>query len=227
MKKELYGICIVVLIALSAVNVDVANKSESTSRGKNVIAKIAKSLSLRNGESPTPTKKIVYSYDASGNMTRRESVTVRSSSAKSDSTRVRMAQKEDAVSEKGISNSTVAGTDSTEVVASGASMTKSAVSGGGNSGVSATEFSNFGNELVNVTIYPNPTHGMLRVEITGVYIPMGAYIEIFSANGSSVGKWTGISYSNTFDISDKPAGIYILRLTLDKDNVNTLKITKN
>ena len=204
MRKELYGIFIAVLIALSAVNVDVANKSNRTFKAKNVITKIAKSLNLRNGEAP---KKIVYTYDAAGNRIKREAVTAKSSQSQNDSTKVASSETDNSVS--------------------GSSMTKSAIVGSGNTEVGVAEFTEFENKSMIVTIYPNPTQGLLQVDITGIDIPQGAQIEIFAANGSLNGRWTDISPNNSYDISDKPAGIYILRLSLGKDCINSWKIIKN
>ena len=202
MKKGMYGICIAALIALSAINADVANKSEGTSRGKSFISKIAKTLTLRNGEAPTPTKKIVYSYDDAGNRINRQVVMPKSSQSTADSTKI-------AVTE-------------TKESATSASMTKAAVSGEGKTGATVSA------EIqMEVSIYPNPTQGVFQVDISGTDIPQGAQIEIYSGSGALAGRWTDISYNNTFDISDKPAGIYILRLTLGKECIKTLKIIKN
>lgn len=76
-------------------------------------------------------------------------------------------------------------------------------------------------------VYPNPTNDLLRVDITGGDIPPDASVEIFAVNGAKKGKWTGISPTNTIDISTYPTGVYLLRVELDKENVIVRKIVKN
>jgi len=80
---------------------------------------------------------------------------------------------------------------------------------------------------IEVTIYPNPTFGMVRVDIDGVDIPRGAMIEVYSPGGAPVRRLTGISTSNTFDISRHPPGVYTMRIILDAENVSVWKIMKN
>ena len=96
--------------------------------------------------------------------------------------------------------------------------------------------SNFENSFVRkqtpsnweVMVYPNPTNGLVQVDIAGDNdIPQGAMIEIFAERGTKVGRWTGISYSNICDISAQPIGSYLVRVYLDKENIVLTKIIKN
>lgn len=77
-----------------------------------------------------------------------------------------------------------------------------------------------------IVIYPNPTQGMLRIEISGAEIPLGAYVRLYSTSGALVRQWTGISSDNTLDITAQPTGIYIMRIVLGKDRVSVWKIIK-
>jgi hypothetical protein len=67
-----------------------------------------------------------------------------------------------------------------------------------------------------VTIYPNPTRGDLRVDITG-NIPSGSMIYLYNSSGSPVRHWTNLSGSNQLDIPELPAGTYLMRLILGKE----------
>lgn len=80
---------------------------------------------------------------------------------------------------------------------------------------------------MKIIIYPNPTRGMLRVEISGAEVPLGAQIDLYSTLGSLVGQWKNISNDNTVDITSHLPGIYIMRIALDKRRVSTWKIIKN
>ena len=213
--KKIYGICITAFIIVMVVNVNIAHKSE-----KKV------SMSWRNGVALTNNEviRISFSYDYSGNMTRRELIIPSPSPAPPTNEN---GETEDIGTESGITEFAISGTDETEDVGAGGSMTKSAVAGVGNTGIAEIQrFDDLFTEM-EISVYPNPTHGMLRVDITGVAIPHDAQIEIFSSNGTLVEKWTGISPNHSMDISDKPAGMYLLRLVLDKNCVKTWKIVKN
>lgn len=80
---------------------------------------------------------------------------------------------------------------------------------------------------IDVRVYPNPNQGMFWINIAGIDVPWDALIEIFSAGGAPVRKWRGISQPHAVDISDRPAGIYFLRLTFGKDYEYVWKIIKN
>jgi hypothetical protein len=79
---------------------------------------------------------------------------------------------------------------------------------------------------MKITIYPNPTKGMLRVDITGGEIPGDAKIYIYNLFGNLIRQVNGISGSNTVDISPQPPGTYIMRIVIDKDHVSSWKIIK-
>ena len=80
--------------------------------------------------------------------------------------------------------------------------------------------------VFEVVIYPNPAYDLLQIYVTGDDIPQSALVEIFAVNGTLAGSWTNILPTNFFDISTLPAGMYTVRIMLDKDNVITRKIVK-
>lgn len=77
-----------------------------------------------------------------------------------------------------------------------------------------------------ITVYPNPTKGVLRVEITGKEIPKDAKMMLYGISGTLIRQWTAVSGSNVMDISAQPAGTYIMRIMLDKENVSVWKVIK-
>ena len=79
---------------------------------------------------------------------------------------------------------------------------------------------------LKIVIYPNPTTGVLRIDITGAAIPPGAKIYLYNNSGILIRQWTGISGSNVMDISAQKAGIYLMRIQLDEINISTWKIIK-
>jgi hypothetical protein len=78
-----------------------------------------------------------------------------------------------------------------------------------------------------IVIYPNPTKGQLRVEITGRTVPPDAKIQLYNMTGALTRQWNTVSDSNALDISAQPAGTYIMRIILDKQNVSSWKIVKD
>ncbi len=79
---------------------------------------------------------------------------------------------------------------------------------------------------MKIIIYPNPTQGLLRVDISGAEIPAGARIYLYNSGGGLLRQWNNISGYNTIDISAQPAGSYLMRIVLDGKNASTWKIVK-
>ena len=63
-----------------------------------------------------------------------------------------------------------------------------------------------------VTIYPNPTKGMLKVDISGVEKFENARISLYDLTGKLLQQWAGISQSNTIDLSERTPGMYIMQI---------------
>ena len=76
-----------------------------------------------------------------------------------------------------------------------------------------------------VTIYPNPTRGMLKVDISGVEKFENARISLYDLTGTLMQQWGSISQSNAVDISDRTPGMYIMQIVYN-GNTSSWKIIK-
>lgn len=79
--------------------------------------------------------------------------------------------------------------------------------------------------LRNVTVYPNPTQGQLRVEITGGETFDGASITIYSASGTIVFYADEIDTVNDMDLTRCSEGIYLMIIRIDGET-SSWKIIK-
>lgn len=66
-----------------------------------------------------------------------------------------------------------------------------------------------------VTIYPNPTKGMLRVDISGVDNFEDARISLYDLNGKLLQQWNSVSQSNAIDLSGQTSGMYLMQIAYD------------
>lgn len=76
-----------------------------------------------------------------------------------------------------------------------------------------------------VTIYPNPTKGMLKVDISGVEQFENAQISLYDLTGKLLQQWAGISQSNTIDLSERTPGMYIMQVAYN-GKISSWKIIK-
>ena len=76
-----------------------------------------------------------------------------------------------------------------------------------------------------VTIYPNPTRGMLKVDISGVEKFENARISLYDLTGKLLQQWAGISQSNTIDLSERTPGMYIMQVAYN-GKISSWKIIK-
>ena len=77
---------------------------------------------------------------------------------------------------------------------------------------------------VQVRIYPNPTHGHLKVVLQGVDELQGT-IEVYDTQGKRIAYLTNAEHENDIDLSPQPNGIYLMRLSIGNE-VSTWKIIK-
>lgn len=76
-----------------------------------------------------------------------------------------------------------------------------------------------------IRIYPNPTDGQLKVEISNLDQSDECNLSIFNANGQNVQSVKSKSSVAEFDISNQPKGIYILVILINGEK-STWKIIK-
>ena len=76
-----------------------------------------------------------------------------------------------------------------------------------------------------VTIYPNPTRGMLKIDISGVEKFENARISLYDLTGKLLQQWAGISQSNTIDLSERTPGMYIMQVAYN-GKISSWKIIK-
>jgi hypothetical protein len=66
-----------------------------------------------------------------------------------------------------------------------------------------------------VSIYPNPTRGELKIEITGIDVLKPSSIIIYNETGKMLYQKRQITGSDIINMSDYPNGLYILKVNLD------------
>lgn len=77
---------------------------------------------------------------------------------------------------------------------------------------------------VQVRIYPNPTHGHLKVVIQSPDESYGS-IEVYDIQGHRIVHLPNAEHENDIDLSPRPNGIYLMRFSIG-DEVSTWKIIK-
>ena len=78
--------------------------------------------------------------------------------------------------------------------------------------------------VVQVRIYPNPTHGRLKVMLA-TSEELCATIEVFDMQGRRVCHLASSNQENDIDLSSQPDGIYLMRLTVGGEQ-STWRILK-
>ena len=76
-----------------------------------------------------------------------------------------------------------------------------------------------------VTIYPNPTRGILKIDISGVEKFENARISLYDLTGKLLQQWAGISQSNEIDLSERTPGMYIMQVAYN-GKISSWKIIK-
>lgn len=76
-----------------------------------------------------------------------------------------------------------------------------------------------------VRIYPNPTSGMLKVEVLNLGDVENCTIRIFNSAGVQITSTRTTSATASLDISNQPNGVYFLRIAIGKEE-STWKIIK-
>ena len=64
----------------------------------------------------------------------------------------------------------------------------------------------------DISIYPNPTDGDLKIEITNLNPDITARIEIFDINGNQVFKLEKVEAINILDLNEFTNGTYFMKI---------------
>ena len=76
-----------------------------------------------------------------------------------------------------------------------------------------------------IKIHPNPTSGLLKVEVLGLEPDDVCQLRLFTASGQQIINREATSSTTSLDISSRPNGVYLLRISIGKDET-TWKIIK-
>ena len=76
-----------------------------------------------------------------------------------------------------------------------------------------------------IKIYPNPTAGVMKVEITGIKTDEDNFIYLYDLTGKMVFEQKNVQEISYIDITSQPTGAYVMRITLGK-NTTSWKILK-
>lgn len=75
-------------------------------------------------------------------------------------------------------------------------------------------------KLHSITLYPNPTEGQFKIEITGTDTFDEASIVIYNISGTLIYSNTDPGAVNDIDLSSYPDGMYLLRIRVDGETSN-------
>ncbi len=76
-----------------------------------------------------------------------------------------------------------------------------------------------------VIIYPNPTEGLLKIDITGMDYVNCASLSAYSQSGQLLMSVSSLLESNDIDLTGYPSGLYYFIIAVD-DKTSTWKIIK-
>jgi hypothetical protein len=83
---------------------------------------------------------------------------------------------------------------------------------------------------MKITIYPNPTHGILLVEIGGVDADIlnnnNNFIRVCDVKGIEILSVRPLNYKNSIDMSAVPNGVYVIVISVNGNN-KSYKVIKN
>ena len=80
---------------------------------------------------------------------------------------------------------------------------------------------------MKISVTPNPTKGILQVQITNAETLVGAEIHLYNPQGVLIRQLHNLSEMTILDISTQPEGIYIMQIVLNSKEISTWKIIKN
>jgi YD repeat-containing protein len=69
---------------------------------------------------------------------------------------------------------------------------------------------------IKVKIYPNPTDGLLTVEINNLPEGQTAQIWLYAMSGQLINSYKAVNNVERINISNQPAGVYIMQIVAGK-----------
>jgi NADPH-dependent 7-cyano-7-deazaguanine reductase QueF-like protein len=67
-------------------------------------------------------------------------------------------------------------------------------------------------QFKNLSIFPNPSNGKFQIGVGDVEIATDSYVQIFDAQGKLVYQSSISNSKSEIDLSNKPAGIYFVKV---------------
>lgn len=77
----------------------------------------------------------------------------------------------------------------------------------------------------SISIYPNPTEGLLKINISGWEITDKCNFKVYSLNGLPIQEITVVSSITEINLGNEPNGIYLLNIELNESK-SSWKIIK-
>ncbi|MFT3740961.1 MAG: T9SS type A sorting domain-containing protein [Breznakibacter sp.] len=71
---------------------------------------------------------------------------------------------------------------------------------------------------LKILVYPNPTKGLLHVDINGAMYSQNGFLTVHGLGGTTLFRVNSLLQSNLIDLSSYKSGVYILRLTLNTES---------
>jgi uncharacterized protein YcfL len=79
---------------------------------------------------------------------------------------------------------------------------------------------------LQIKIYPNPTQGLLRIEIDNLPPNVSARIALYQLSGKLVTLQQNVTHSTEMNITGQPAGIYLLKIIAGEEQTEWKIIKK-
>ena len=78
-----------------------------------------------------------------------------------------------------------------------------------------------------ITVYPNPTFGLLTVEVNTAETLTGGGIVVYNNSGMRVAQKHSLDAINSIDLTGQPAGVYFMKVYTEGKPVSKWKIVKH
>jgi hypothetical protein len=156
---------------------------------------------IKSQNSGLPTSNFIYSYDAAGNRYKRELIDM--SQSYTPSPPAPKTQKIDSGSINYINKNNEL-----------SKLESSSDSDINSKNTSKHKYESYLGEK-RITVYPNPTKGELKIDITNFTIETNGVVTVADMQGKIIQEIKNLSTSNLINISKTPNGCYVLKIVLD------------